>query len=164
MGMSNIKKNFAITEDGTIMRFSDELDIALLNIIRVNANKDDILAAYKAREKCYKLCKESLNRKDYKEYVETLQLDNFPNELKKAEYGKRYVSLLKWLVLCIIIGISCLGFGLIILYDAFYYSIRFDEILIGLTLVASAVGLYFGVKFLLKQLSAISKSIKDIKC
>ena len=88
---SNIKENFAIAEDGTIKRSSNELDIAMLNIIRVGASKDDILAAYKARKKCYQLCKESAKRPDYKEYVETLQLDNFPNELKKADYGRRYV-------------------------------------------------------------------------
>ena len=88
---NNINGNYAIAEDGTIKRPYSELDTAMLNIIRVGANKDDILAAYKARKKCYQLCKERTKRPDYKEYVETLQLDNFPNEFKKAELGKKYL-------------------------------------------------------------------------
>ena len=58
---NNINGNYAIAEDGTIKRPYSELDTAMLNIIRVGANKDDILAAYKARKKCYQLCKESAN-------------------------------------------------------------------------------------------------------
>lgn len=92
MGMnSNINGNYTIAEDGTIKRPYSELDTAMLNIIRVGASKDNILAAYKARKKCYQLCKESAKRPDYKEYVETLQLDNFPCELKKSRL---------WLAIC----------------------------------------------------------------
>ena len=156
MGMNNnINGNYAIEEDGTIKRPYNELDTAMLNIIRVGANKDDILAAYKARKKCYQLCKERAKRPDYKEYVETLQLDNFPNELKKADYGKQYVNFRRWLILCIIVGVSCLGLGLWVL---------FEEVLLGLAFVAVAVGVYFVVsKFLVKKLSNISQTIKSIK-
>lgn len=165
MGMNgNIKENFAIAEDGTIKRPSNELDTAMLNIIRVGANKDDILAAYKALKKCYQLCKESSKRPDYKEYVDTLQLDNFPNELKKADYGKQYVNLRRWLILCIIVGVSCLVIGLCVLYDNLMYRTYFDEVLLGLAFVAIAVGMYFVVsKFLVKKLSNISQTIKSIK-
>ncbi|MBR1889206.1 MAG: hypothetical protein IJ816_01085 [Alloprevotella sp.] len=157
---SNIKENFAIAEDGTIKRVSNELDVAMLNIIRVGANKDDILAAYKARKKCYQICKKVAKRLDYREYVETLQLDNFPNELKKADYGERYVNIFRWLIICVIIGISCLGFGLYVLYE---YHSDF-EILLGLAFVSVAVGLYFIVsRFFVKKLSSISQSIKSIK-
>ena len=65
---NNINGNYAIEEDGTIKRSYNELDTAMLSIIRVGASKDDILAAYKARKKCYQLCKESTKRPDYKEY------------------------------------------------------------------------------------------------
>lgn len=166
MGMnSNINGNYAIAEDGTIKRPYSELDTAMLNIIRVGANKDDILAAYKARKKCYQLCKESAKRPDYKEYVETLQLDNFPNELKKADYGKQYVNFRRLLILCIIVGVSCLGLGLLELYWGCYgYSIYFEEVLLGLAFVAIAVGMYFVMsKFLVKKLSNISQTIKSIK-
>ena len=106
MGMnSNINGNYAIAEDGTIKRPYSELDTAMLNIIRVGANKDDILAAYKARKKCYQFCKESAKRPDYKEYVETLQLDNFPNELKKAELGKKYLRQWWWISPIITFGL-----------------------------------------------------------
>ena len=161
MGMNNnINGNYAIEEDGTIKRPYSELDTAMLNIIRVGANKDNILAAYKARKKCYQLCKESAKRPDYKEYVETLQLDNFPNELKKADYGKQYVNLRRWLILCIIVGVSCLGLGLVLSM----YCTDFEEVLLGLAFVAVAVGVYFVVsKFLVKKLSNISQTIKSIK-
>lgn len=157
---NNINGNYAIEEDGTIKRPYSELDTAMLNIIRVGANKDNILAAYKARKKCYQLCKESAKRPDYKEYVETLQLDNFPNELKKADYGKQYVNLRRWLILCIIVGVSCLGLGLVLSM----YCTDFEEVLLGLAFVAVAVGVYFVVsKFLVKKLSNISQTIKSIK-
>lgn len=164
MGMnSNINGNYAIEEDGTIKRPYSELDTAMLNIIRVGASKDDILAAYTARKKCYQLCKERAKRPDYKEYVETLQLDNFPNELKKADYGKQYVNLCRWLI---IVGVSCLGLGLWVLYYNLKYSTYFDfeEVLLGLAFVAIAVGMYFVMsKFLVKKLSNISQTIKSIK-
>lgn len=162
---SIINWNYAIEEDGTIKRPYSELDIAMLNIIRVGANKDDILAAYKARKKCYQLCKERAKRPDYKEYVETLQLDNFPNELKKADYGKQYVNFRRWLILCIIVGVSCLGLGLWVLYDnLMYITTYFEEVLLGLAFVAIAVGMYFvTTKFLVKKLSNISQTIKSIK-
>lgn len=166
MGMnSNINGNYAIEEDGTIKRPYSELDTAMLNIIRVGANKDDILAAYKARKKCYQLCKESAKRPDYEEYVETLQLDNFPNELKKADYGKQYVNFRRWLILCIIVGVSCLGLGLLELYWGCYgYEVDFEGVLLGLAFVAIAVGMYFVMsKFLVKKLSNISQTIKCIK-
>ena len=162
---SIINGNYAIEEDGTIKRPYSELDTAMLNIIRVGANKDDILAAYKARKKCYQLCKERAKRPDYKEYVETLQLDNFPNELKKADYGKQYVNFRRWLILCIIVGVSCLGLGLWVLYDnLMYITTYFEEVLLGLAFVAIAVGMYFvTTKFLVKKLSNISQTIKSIK-
>lgn len=167
MGMnSNINGNYAIEEDGTIKRPYSELDTAMLNIIRVGANKDDILAAYKARKKCYQLCKERAKRPDYKEYVETLQLDNFPNELKKADYGKQYVNFRRWLILCIIVGVSCLGLGLWVLYYTLVcgYITYFEGVLLGLAFVAIAVGMYFVMsKFLVKKLFNISQTIKSIK-
>lgn len=165
MGMnSNISGNYAIAVDGTIERSYSELDTAMLNIIRVGANKDDILTAYKARKKCYQLCKESAKRPYYKEYVETLQLDNYPNELKKADYGRQYANLSKWLILCIIIGVSCFGIGLYVLYYNLMYYTRSEEVLLGLAFVAVAVGMYFVVsKFLVKKLTNISQTLKSIK-
>lgn len=175
MGMnSNIKENFAIAEDGTIKRTSNELDIAMLNIIRVGASKDDILAAYKARKKCYQLCKESAKRPDYREYVETLQLDNFPNELKKADHGKRYVRLLWSFLISVVLSICSMLFGCYYIwdygtwrewYDSEYYTthINWEDIFIGVLFIALAVALFFGVKYIYKCLALTSQSIKSLK-
>lgn len=155
MGMnSNINGNYAIEEDGTIKRPYNELDTAMLNIIRVGANKDDILAAYRARKKCYQLCKESAKRPDYKEYVETLQLDNFPCELKKADYGWRYVKLLWCLALTIVLGICSFRFGCI--------RIR-GNMIVGIISIVITIAICFFIKYLFNKLSNISKTIKSIK-
>lgn len=152
----NAKENFKIAEDGTIMRSYNELDTAMLNIIRIGASKDDILAAYKARKICYQLCKESAELPDYKEYVETLLLDNFPNELKKADYGKQYVNLRRLRILCIIVGILCLWIGLVAIDD--------DSFGLGLLCFAVDAGMYYIVtKFLVKKLSNISQTIRRVK-
>ncbi len=84
--------NFKINEYAEIIR-DDELDKILMNVIRVGANKYTILAAYKARKRCYKICKRKTHRLDYREYVEGLQLDKFPVEFKKAEFGKSYLNI-----------------------------------------------------------------------
>ena len=172
---SNIKENFAIAEDGTIKRSSNELDIAMLNIIRVGASKDDILAAYKARKKCYQLCKESAKRPDYKEYVETLQLDNFPNELKKADYGRRYVRFLWSFLISVILGPSSMLFGCYYIWDYGtwrewhgdyqYYTthISWDDIFIGVLFITFAIALFFLAKYSLKHLKLTSQTIKSIK-
>ena len=164
MGMnSNINGNYAIAEDGTIKRPYSELDTAMLNIIRVGANKDNILAAYKARKKCYQLCKESAKRPDYKEYVETLQLDNFPNELKKADYGKKYVNLIKWLMIpVIIIALGCLSIGITYLYFWIYnYDSGWMPAGVGFTLLSFI--LLFSLKYIVRRLNTIVQSIKSIK-
>ena len=164
MGMnSNINGNYAIAEDGTIKRPYSELDTAMLNIIRVGANKDNILAAYKARKKCYQLCKESAKRPDYKEYVETLQLDNFPNELKKADYGKKYVNIIKWLMIpVIIIALGCLLFGITNLYCWIDDNdIGWMPAGVGFTLF-SFIPL-FSLKYIVRRLNTIVQSIKSIK-
>lgn len=89
---------YIIDEDGTITRTISDLDSIILNILRVNASKTNILAAYKARKKCYKICKKILGRVDYKEYVEGLQLDHYPIEFTKAELGQRYHNWLYWFI------------------------------------------------------------------
>lgn len=99
--MGNINEEFIVKTDGTIERKSSELDATLLNIIRIGANKDNILAAYRSQKKCYRICKKETKRVDYREYVQGLQLDNFPIEFKKAELGRSYVNQYWWLLLLI---------------------------------------------------------------
>ena len=170
---NNINGNYAIAEDGTIKRPYSELDTAMLNIIRVGANKDDILAAYKARKKCYQLCKESAKRPDYKEYVETLQLDNFPCELKKADYGWRYVKLLWCLALTIVLSICSFIFGCVWIdygvikhwdeYGNYTTEIYWSVMSVGIISIVITIAICFFIKYLFNKLSNISKTIKSIK-
>lgn len=171
--MGNINGNYAIAEDGTIKRPYNELDTAMLNIIRVGASKDDILAAYRARKKCYQLCKESAKRPDYKEYVETLQLDNFPCELKKADYGWRYVKLLWCLALTIVLGICSFIFGCVWIdygvikhwdeYGNYTTEIYWGDMIVGIISIVISIAICFFIKYLFNKLSNISKTIKSIK-
>lgn len=164
MGMtSKIKENFVVAEDGTIKRPSD-LEASILNIIRVAASKDNLLAAYDAQKRCYKLCKKA-GRLDFRDYVETLQLDNYPLELKKAEYGRRYVRLLWWLSVTAILSVG--GFisaiatisnsidwewdGRAKRFDGFYW----DEVFIGVLLIVIAIVLLFVIKVWLIRLKLI---------
>lgn len=93
--------NEPLRSDGTPERIPNELDATLLNIIRVGANKTDLLAAYRAQKKCYKICKKMTGRVDYREYVQGLQLDNYPAEFRKAELGRSYRKQFWWLLLLI---------------------------------------------------------------
>lgn len=174
MGLNNnINGNYAIEEDGIIKRPYNELDTAMLSIIRVGASKDDILAAYKARKKCYQLCKESTKRPDYKEYVETLQLDNFPCELKKADYGWQYVKLLRCLVLTIFVSIFSFIYGCVWIdygviehwdeYDNCTTEIYWGDMIVGIISIVITIAICFFIKYLFNKLSNISKTIKSIK-
>ena len=170
---SNINGNYAIAEDGTIKRPYNELDTAMLNIIRVGASKDDILAAYKARKKCYQLCKESAKRPDYKEYVETLQLDNFPCELKKADYGWRYVKLLRSLALTIVLSVCSFIYGCMRIdrgvtkhWDGcgnYTTEIYWRSMIVGIISIVITIAICFFIKYLFNKLSNISHTIKSMK-
>lgn len=96
--------NYKIHKDGVIER-GDEQEKVLLNILEVGSHKIGVFAAYKAMRKCIKIAK--LTRKyDYKEYVERLQLDNYPNDFKKAEIGQKIVMYLYCLPISL--GGACL--------------------------------------------------------
>ena len=156
MGMNNnFQENFTITSDGTIKRSFDDLDKRLLNIIRLGATKSNTLAAYKARKKCYEICMNSNKHSYYKEHVELLQFDNFPNEFKKAELGEKYYILLTW------ITIPCVFITLCSLVLAFIGLVYWFEFGIGMLLVSTVLA--FVDLFLFKKLKSISKVIKEIK-
>lgn len=123
--MGSINSNFNIEADGTINRRPESSENAssekmYLNIIRVASQNDNILSAYRARKKCYKLCKKS-GRPDYKEHIQQLQLDYYPDEFKKSLLGARYVLNLWMIIGCAVLLI----FSLIGLY-ASIDSIRAD--------------------------------------
>lgn len=108
-----MNEKIIIEDDGTIIRNGENNRDILLNIMRVGANKSSLLAAYKARRKCYKIVKESTERADYKEYVEGIMLDNYPNEFKKAELGKPFIIYLVVFLLSTIVFLFCLYINLL---------------------------------------------------
>lgn len=101
--------NFTIHTDGVIER-GHELDPVLLNILEVGSHKMSPLAAYKAQRKCFKIAKKE-REIDYKEFVERLQLDHYPKEFKKAEYGRRIVVLSCFIIPFLLMGILFFGVG-----------------------------------------------------
>lgn len=172
MGMnSKIKENFVVAEDGTIKRPSD-LEASILNIIRVAASKDNLLAAYDAQKRCYKLCKKA-GRLDFRDYVETLQLDNYPLELKKAEYGRRYVRLLWWLSGTAILNIGGLISGIATISYAvrwerdngtrYFNGFYWDEFFVGLVLIIASILLFFVLKFLVNKIKTAHHLIRNVK-
>lgn len=104
----------------TKIESAQDLEDMLLNIMRVNSNKMGVLSAYMARRKCYIICKKLTGRVDYKEYVERLFLDNFPEEFKKAEYGKKILIVLCITVPILVTNVILLGVGI----DDLNYYVR----------------------------------------
>ena len=131
-------KAFTISHDGTIERTAGApvtqetaYDQMCLNIIRVGSNYDSILGAYRARKKCYNIAKNFDNRFDYKEHVQQLQLDYFPNEFKKSLIGESYI---KGIILAIISSIAiCICLLWVFTYWQYYYIVR--SAIIGVTIV-----------------------------
>ena len=160
MDNKNIKINSSLqTEDASTIRIKDELNEALFNTMRLGACRYDLLAAYKARKKCYKLCQKQTSIPDYKEYVDVYQLDNFPDELKKADYGKQYVKLLLWTVICAII---C-AITIVAIIDLFYGFADYgyiDPAICVYIIIAVISGVM--THYLTKKMLALSKSIRSL--
>lgn len=102
--------SFTIHTDGVIER-GNELETVLLNILEVGSHRMSPLAAYKAQRKCFKIAKNE-REIDFKEYVERLQLDHYPVEFKKAEYGRRIVVLSYLIILFLLMGICFFWMGI----------------------------------------------------
>lgn len=160
MDNKNVKLNSSLqTEDASTIRINDELNEALFNTMRLGACRYDLLAAYKARKKCYKLCQKQTSIPDYKEYVDVYQLDNFPDELKKADYGKQYVKLLLWTTICAII---C-AIAIVAIIDGFYVFADYghiDPAICAYIIIAVISGVM--THYLVKKMTALSKSIRSM--
>lgn len=133
----------------------NETDMEMLNIIRVASQKDNVLAALNARRECYKICKKETQRNDYRAYVEALQLDYFPKEFKKAEYGQTYEMYLSFLIVSMMVFIM----GVILLP----VSAIFDD---GVATLASVFMMLFssgGVIISENKKNKIAKCIKELK-
>ncbi|MDR1055746.1 MAG: serine/threonine protein kinase [Prevotellaceae bacterium] len=106
----------------------NETDRMLLNIIRVAASKQSILAARKAQKKCFKICKKQGKRIDYKEHVQGLQLDFFPNEFLKSELAKKYENRIWRLVLARVLTLPMFNIAVIWCYYLYYgYDSYYDS-------------------------------------
>jgi len=103
--------SFTIHPDGVIER-GNELEPVLLNILEVGSHRMSPLAAYKARQKCYKIAKKE-RKIDFKEFVERLQLDHYPKEFRKAEYGNRIHVLIYMIVPSIFLGLFLFTLGVV---------------------------------------------------
>ena len=137
-----------------------ENDKMCLSIIRVAAEYESILASYKAREKCYKLTKESGGIKDYKLHVQQLQLDNYHSEFKKSLVGESYM---KWLVGCIVgivISLICAAVFWYFWYDHLYY---YNSRSLLFTAIAATIVLIICLILLIRQTKIARKKIQEIK-
>lgn len=133
----------------------NETDMKMLNIIRVASQKDNVMAALNARLECYKICEKETQRNDYRAYVEALQLDYFPKEFKKAEYGKTfgiYYNILISSIAIFIIALMIFTIGAI-----------FDDGVAMLVSVFMMLFLLGGVIISENKKNKIAKCIKELK-
>lgn len=77
----------------------------MINILDVASKGDQPLVAYKARNKCYKLCEKKLPS-NYKEYVDKLMMIKYPSLYKKSRIDTRFLT--RFIILCIIC-LGCIG-------------------------------------------------------
>ena len=138
----------------------NELKTRILNIIKVASYRDNFLAAYKARKLCYRICKEESDRPDYKEYVENIILNHFPNEFKKAQKGRCFVN---WMWIGVVSLLPCvisLIASYVVLYGLLVYgrsNIDFYPLLLFLGVISIIWGVY-----VIKKLYTSYKSIKEL--
>lgn len=96
-------------EEGISPNFHlSEIDRNLLSIIKENSYSKRVLAAYEGRQYANSIAKSSFGnaKKNYKEYVEMLMKQNYPQELEKSILGKKYLI---WLWVAIILGLTLYG-------------------------------------------------------
>lgn len=144
----------------------NELKTRILNIIKVASYRDNFLAAYKARKLCYRICKEESDRPDYKEYVENIILNHFPNEFKKAQKGRCFVN---WMWIGVVSLLPCVisliafiavlyGFLDYFLYNDYWVTFNDGAYLL---LFLGVISIIWGV-YVIKKLYTSYKSIKEL--
>lgn len=86
-------KDFIVIDDGTIVRDSNSnrssMDKEILETLEVSSYSHKVLAAYKARNIAYRICKAKYGKSNYEDYVEMLMRLNCPIEWEKAEIGRK---------------------------------------------------------------------------
>lgn len=130
--------------DCTSTKNYTKVEEAMTNVICAGMIGDGVLNAYKARKKCYKICKMLTFRPDYKEYVQNFMHKNFPNEYQKAVYGPQYF----WsLVLVVVLSIIALFSLVMLLVDSD------DDVFLVCcpSLIVSCIGICYFVRTLMKS-------------
>lgn len=87
----------------------------MINILDVAPKGDQPLVAYKARNKCYKLCEKKLPS-NYKEYVDKLMMIKYPSLYKKSRIDTRFLT--RFIILCIIC-LGCIGVAYSVHWETF---------------------------------------------
>ena len=87
----------------------------MINILDVASIGNQPLEAYKARNKCYKLC-EKKHPSDYKEYVNKLMMLKYPSLYEKSKIGTRYLA--RYIILWIIC-LGCIGVAYSVHWETF---------------------------------------------
>ena len=100
----------------------DSMDRMYLDIIFVGSKHKSILASNRARQKCYRIAMSNGRRYDYKEHIQKLQIDNFPDEFKKSAIGESYKN---WLALGIFFSILSLGLIVCFAYLCAVFTISY---------------------------------------
>ena len=94
MGEIAENKSFVVNADGTIARDAESIrmsmDKEILETLDVSSYSHKVLAAYKARNIAFEMCKAQYKKSNYEDYVEKLMLINCPIEWEKAEIGRKY--------------------------------------------------------------------------
>ena len=94
MGELTENKGFVVNDDGTIARDTKSImlsmDKEILETLDVSSYSHKVLAAYKARNIAFEMCKAQYKKSNYEDYVEKLMRINCPIEWEKAEIGRKY--------------------------------------------------------------------------
>ena len=115
-----------------------------------------ILAAYKARKQCYKICKDKkMDPNFYKTCVDAILLNEFPKDYKKAQLGKDYAIRRNWLIVCSVVAAASLSAMVYMFWDG-----DWDEIF---PFTIPFIGFSIAIYFLAKKLKTLSASIKKIQ-
>lgn len=109
-----------ITNDSVFCEFCgtrliDTYNEALLNVLDCANVDSKPMAAYKARNKCYELCKKE-HPNDHKEYVNKIMLERYPKMVEKCKIDIRY---LKRHIILWIICLGCIGVAYSVHWETF---------------------------------------------
>jgi uncharacterized Zn finger protein (UPF0148 family) len=126
----------------------NELDKDIYDLIEVNSHSKNIFAAYRARKAARKVSK-AAGKINYKEYVEKLQLQYFPEEHPKSVYGAKYIGLLRFGLpaLLVVLFFCTLALGEVLseLFSWWYneYSYYYQDVSMSLSVIINIAILVF---------------------